>query len=258
MTYPSNISTDTYHYDGQLRDYIIQFMAVFAGLQVSIGQQQDNRLIQVPIRYGSSDRVVASIKADNTTNKPIRLPTLAAYLRGITMAPESRKGVNVVERRTFLSRGGAFPTDLAVIEREQPIPYTANFDLSIMTSNASHHYQILEQILTLFNPNIQIQTSDDAFDWKRITMVELRAIGLEENFPMGTDTRLIQTELQFTVPIYLSPPTVINKNYIADIKLRLDAVSADSSVLDIVFDVGREFPVYETLTSLKGKTVPTK
>lgn len=225
-------------------------MAVFAGLQVAIGKNDfgdaDN-LIRVPIRYGSADRVVTAIKNGNTQNMPLRLPTMAAYLKGIDMNPEARKGVGVVNRHTALPRGGAFPADLKVIQREMPIPYMALFDLSIMASNTDQHFQILEQILTLFNPMIQIQTSDDVYDWKRITTVELTDVGLEENYPIATDSRLISTTLTFIVPIWLAPPTVINRNYVAEIKIRLEAVASDKSVGDILLDVNRTLPEYETL-----------
>lgn len=248
--YPSSKSLETYHYDSQIRAYIVQFMAVFAGLQVSVGAndyEQQSKLIDVPVRYGSADRVVAAIKADNTTNKPIRLPTMAAYLAGIQMHPDGRKGVDVTNRYTFLQRGGAFPTDLKVVQREQPVPYMAIFNLSVMASNTDQHFQILEQILTLFNPIIQIQTSDDLHDWKRLTTVELTDVGLEENIPAGTDARVISTTLTFAVPIYLAPPTLIRRNYIAAIKMRLEAVNGLQNVADIVGDVSREFPAYQTL-----------
>lgn len=259
MSYPSNISTETYYYDSQLRSYMVQFMAVFAGLKVAVGEndfEKQSNLIDVPIRYGSSDRVVNAIKSDNTQNMPIRLPTMAAYMTGIQMAPDARKGVGVVERRSYLERGMAFPSDIKVIEREQPIPYRAVFDLSIMTSNTYQHYQILEQILTLFNPIIQIQTSDDMLDWKRLTTVELENIGLEENYPAGTDTRIIQTTLSFVVPIYLAPPTVINRNYIAGIRMRLAAIEANEDVNNVVEDVNRALPDYETLMSTKRLNYP--
>lgn len=259
--YPSNISSDTYYYDGQIRNYIIQFMAVFAGLKVAIGENdttKQSKLIDVPIRYGSSDRVVAAIKAGNTQNMPIRLPTMAAYLSDIQMLPDARKGVGVIQRRTTLQRGQSFPTDLKVIEREQPIPYMAIFNLSIMASNTHQHLQMLEQILTLFNPIIQIQTSDEVWDWNRITTVELTGIGLEENYPMGADNRIIQTTLTFSVPIRLAPPTVINTNYVAEIRMRLALVANNASVLDVVDDVSRTFPSYEILASGKTLDFPEK
>ena len=249
-TFPSTLSSDTYHYDSQFRDYIIQFMAVFSGLQVSVGEndfEKQSKLIDVPIRYGSMDRVVAAIKSDNTTNKPVRVPTMSAYLSGIQMNPEARKGVGVVERRTFLQAGRSFPEGLQVTEMQQPVPYMAVFSLSIFTSNTDQHYQILEQILTLFNPMIQIQTSDDYQDWKRITTVELLDVGLEEQWPSGTESRVIQTTLTFQVPIYLAPPTLIRRNYIASIKMRIDLAMEGQNVGDIVGDVTRPFPTYTTV-----------
>lgn len=250
-TFPSTVSNETYHYDSQFRNYIIQFMAVFAGLQVAVGEndfEKQSKLMDVPIRYGSVDRVVAAIKADNAgTNKPVRVPTMAAYLSGIQMNPEARKGVGVVERRTFLQAGRSFPDGLQVTEMQQPVPYMAVFTLSVMTSNTHQHYQILEQILTLFNPMIQIQTSDDMHDWKRITTVELLDVGLEEQYPAGTDSRIIQTSLTFQVPIYLAPPTLIRRNYIASIKMRIDAAMGNQSVEDLVGDVTRTFPTYTTV-----------
>lgn len=257
--YPSNTSAETYHYDSQIRNYIIQFMAVFAGLKVAFGKndyERQSNLVDVPIRYGSSDRVVAAILSDNTTNKPIRLPTMSAYLSGIDMNPDARKGVNVVHRYTTLPRGAAFPSGLKVIQQEMPIPYMAVFELSIMTSNSDQHFQILEQLLTLFNPMIQIQTSDDAYDWKRITTVELTNIGLEENYPAAQDSRVISTTLTFIVPIWLAPPTVINNNFIKAIRMRLDAIGEDSTVGEVVTDVNRALPTYETLFDVNGDEFP--
>jgi len=248
--YPSNVSSETYHYDSQMRNYIIQFMAIFSGMKVSVGENdftKQSKLIDVPVRYGSADRVVNAIKTENTTNMPIRLPTMAAYLTGIQMAPDARAGVNVVERKTYLERGRAFPSDLRVIERERPIPYRAIFDLSIFASNTDQHFQMLEQIMTLFNPILQIQTSDDALDWKRLTTVELENIGLEENYPAGADSRIIQSTMTFVVPIYMAPPTVINRNYIAAIKMRLAAIAGNQELLEVVSDINRELPPYEEL-----------
>ena len=55
-----------YYYDAQLKNYILQFMAIFSGLQVQIGKwnTQDERLISVPVHYGHMDRVVAAIIAE--------------------------------------------------------------------------------------------------------------------------------------------------------------------------------------------------
>lgn len=216
----------TYYYNQQFKRYITQFMAIFTNLQVEIGKNENKepRLIAVPIAYASRDRVVAAIKGENTQNKMIRLPTMSAYMTGIALAPELRKGVGTQRRVSHVPLGGMIPDDVHVIQQRMPVPYNATFDLHIWSSNQEQHMQILEQILMIFDPVIQIQTSDDVFDWTKLTSVELTNIRPEENFPAGGDRRTIVTTLEFKVPILLSIPTEVHQRYIKDIYFRIGAI----------------------------------
>lgn len=224
------IEDPVYHYNEQIRDYILQFMAIFAGLRVQIGklESREPALIPVHLTYGPKDRVVASILGENTQNKPIRLPAMSAYMNGIEMAPDKRKGVGVSRREVYMPTGGQFPTDIKTIEQMMPVPYNTTFDLSIYTSNRDEHFQILEQIMMFFDPILQVQKNDDTFDWTKITTVELLNINFEENYPSGTDRRIIQTTCQFMVPIYIAVPAKIKNDWIADIYLRLGVASGSS------------------------------
>ena len=225
------IEDPVYFFDDQLRAYILQFMAIFAGLKVNIGKLDDREagLIPVHLAYGPKDRVAASIIGDNTQNKPIRLPAMSAYLSSIDLSPDRRKGVGTVRREVFMPSGGQFPDDIKTIEQLMPVPYNTIMDLSIYTSNRDEHHQILEQIFMFFDPVLQVQKSDDSFDWAKITTVELVGINFEENYPSGTDRRIIQTTLQFVVPIYIAVPAKVKSNYIADINLRVGLVSASTT-----------------------------
>lgn len=221
------IQDPVYYYDNQIRNYILQFMAIFAGFKVKIGKLEDRdpSLIPVHLTYGAKDRVVASIFADNTQNKPLRLPAMSAYMSGIDMAPDKRKGVGVQRREVYMPTGGQFPDDIKTVEQLMPVPYNALMELSIYTSNRDEHLQILEQILMFFNPILQVQKNDNTFDWTKITTVELLNVNYEENYPSGTDRRIIQTTCQFMVPIYVAVPAKIKNNWIADINLRVGLVS---------------------------------
>ena len=86
-----------YYYDQQVKKYILQFMSIFAGMQVSLGtnDRSSDELISVPIMYGNRDRVVSWIKGEFTQNKPIRLPMMSAVITGIAMAPERRKALEL-------------------------------------------------------------------------------------------------------------------------------------------------------------------
>ena len=244
---------DSYYYDEQLRSYIVQFAAIFAGMQVMVGWNEDNEpeLIKVPIKNASMDRVVGHIKGENTQNKPLRLPIMSFHLTGIEMAPERRKAIGQTKRNTYMPTGGVFPDDLKVIYQRQPVPYTAQFELGIWSSNQYQHHQIIEQILTLFDPLIQIQTTDEVFDTTRLTSVELVDVRLDENVPQGADRRLIQTRMGFIVPIYLSTAIDARSNYVKDIFLRIGAIGSDvSSSYDIISDLDSQDIEYEKVFSL--------
>ena len=212
----------SYFYEGQLRKYLMQFCHIFTGLKVETGKGEcgDAEFMSVPIRIGSKDRVVAALESGNTQNKPLSLPIMSAFMTGISMATH-RKGIGVVDRRVYLPSGGVFPVDLKTIERVMPVPYTMNVELAIHASNTQQMHQILEQLLVLFDPSLQLQTSDAAADWTKITTVELVAVNNEENYPLGGDRRMITWTLNFEMPIYLSIPLDVKDEIVRKILIRI-------------------------------------
>lgn len=253
------IEDPVFYYDEQLRNYILQFMAIFAGLKVKIGKFEDREeaLIPAHITYGPKDRVVASIFAENTQNKPIRLPAMSAYMNGIDLSPDRRKGVGTVRRETFMPAGGKFPDDINTIEQLMPVPYNTSMELAIYTSNRDEHFQLLEQILMFFDPVLQIQKTDDPFDWTKVSTIELVGINFDENYPAGADRRIIQTTLQFLMPVWITVPAKIKNNFIAEINLRVGIVSASTTgsgdLIAELDDLGFE---YDTIFDLDDLELP--
>ena len=233
----SSLKNLPYYYDQQIKRYLLQFMAVFSGLQVEItGTDNKRKKISVPIFYGSVDRVVASIIAGNTQNKPVRLPIMSAHLNSIDMAPELRKGMGTDGFRITTPLGGSVPEDTQVIHFKQAVPYKCQAEVAIYASNQDQHMQIIEQLLLLFDPTVVLQTTDSPFDPTRITSIELTNIRYEENYPMGTDRRVLQTSLDFTFPIYLIPPVNVKQDLINTVKLRLSALTTDDEYQEDIFD----------------------
>jgi hypothetical protein len=212
-----------YYFDSQLRQYLLQFVSIFYGLQIQTGRGEcgDPEMISVPIVIGQRDRVVAALMAGNTQNRMFSLPTMAAHLSAIRLSPDRRKAPSYVDQRTTLPVGGVFPTDLTVVKRSMPIPYDATIELSIACSNTNQRDQILEQILVLFNPDLQIQKSDGPFDWTKLTSVTLSEITNEENYPTGTDRRIVVWTLTFEVPIWLSIPMGVKDDLVRKIFIRI-------------------------------------
>ena len=212
-----------YFYDEQIRAYLLQFCAIFSGLKIMTGNGAtgEPEMVSVPINVGSKDRVAAAIMEGNTHNRQFSLPQMSAYITGIDLAPERRKGIGVIDSRVYMPNGGVFPEDLAVAKRVMPIPYNLEAEVSIYASSTNQLHQILEQLLLLFDPILQIQTTDAPFDWTKITYVELMGINNEENYPMGTDRRMIIWTLTFSLPIYLSIPLEVRDEVVHKVITRI-------------------------------------
>lgn len=233
-----------YWYDDQLVGYITQFMAVFSDMYVKIGNNDNNsqtNMVKVPIRYGGVDRVVEHILSSNTTNKPLRLPLFSAKLVDLQPATDRYKGLSTEDRYAYLPRGESLPDGVKVVRRKTPMPYRLAFELNIFTSNDLQKFQILEQILTIFDPYVQIQTSDQPFDGGKITVLELSNIGFEENYPSGPDKKINVTSIIFTTVGWLQVPLNFKENFVKSIHLRLQVVEQQ--------DVNFEDLIYENLNN---------
>ena len=247
-----------YYYNQQLKKFIVGFANVFAGLKVRTGVDGCGEIseVEVPIIYGSRDRVVSSIGASHTTNKQYTLPILACYQTGLELDPNRMKGVNQVDRRTYLEQGGIFPDDVKAIKRVMPVPYNMQMELAIHASNTDQLYQIIEQILIMFDYDLQLQFNDAPFDWSRITSLFLLGINNEENYPTGIDRRVLIWTLQFNLPIWLSPPVEVRNEIIRAITLRIGDM--DDFVLDEIDEQGNLAPFTNpwSITPIAGVGTP--
>lgn len=242
-----------YYYDEQIRNLLVQFLAVFSCIKVRSGQTNEieERLINVTVKSASSDRVVAAIKAHNTQNAPIRLPIIAGSLINLTLDNGLRKGTRTERTQTKMPTGGVFPADIKTVTQSMPVPYMGNFEAVIVASSQEQHYEILEQVLMLFDPTLEIQTSDDVMDWGRLHKLELTGINFEEQ-PPGTDRRLIQTTLTFDVPLYLSAPASVRNNFIKEIRMRVGAVNNIKNTEDAISQLDQDGIEYEILQTIKN------
>jgi hypothetical protein len=174
----------------------------------------------VPVTYGDLTRQVANIIRENSENKLPSAPRIAVYLTGLeldkdrlTDATYTRK-TNIRERayddenEEYLNTQGKNYT----VERLIPTPYMMRINADIWTSNTDQKLQILEQILVLFNPSLEMQTTDNFVDWTSITVVNLENVSwTNRSVPVGVDSEIDISTLTFSVPIYISPPTKVRK-----------------------------------------------
>ena len=104
-------------------------------------------------------------------------------------------------------QGNAF-----TIERMMPVPYTLQISVDVWTSNTNQKLQLLEQLLVLFNPALEIQSTDNYLDWTSLSYIELSGTQFTSRaIPQGVDDTIDIATLQFIVPIFLSAPAKVKK-----------------------------------------------
>jgi hypothetical protein len=203
-------------YDGQIRRYLIQIIRLLSNFVVKYG---DGTLVQVPVMYGDPDRQVANIINQNSENAAQNSPRIAVYITDLELdtsrlADSSFVGkVNIRERAVdangqYLNYEG----DNYTIERLMPTPFKLSFKVDIWSSSNDQKLQILEQLLMMFNPSLEIQTTDNFVDWASLSVVDLVQITYSSrSIPVGTADEIDVATLSLMTPIYISPPAKVKR-----------------------------------------------
>ena len=165
-------------YDGQIRRYITQLIRLFSNFSYKDGE---GKLTQIPVMYGDITRQVGHILRDNSENKIPSAPRMAVYVTGLEQDRSRTADSSYVHKihlrerayddnnKEYLNTQGKNYT----VERIMPTPYTLNVNVDIWSTNTEQKLQIMEQILMLFNPSLEIQTTDNYVDWTSLSVVNL-------------------------------------------------------------------------------------
>lgn len=211
-----------FFYDQQIRRFLLQFIRAFSNFQVEYGKDRDGltTLQTVPVKYGDSTRMVSAIVRENSENKILPTPMISCYITGLEYNPERRQDPTFVDKkhirmRKFDANTNSYTTQQGnafTIERMMPVPYTLQMSVDIWTSNTNQKLQLLEQLLVLFNPALEIQSTDNYLDWTSLSYIELAGTQFTSRaIPQGVDDQIDIATLQFTVPIFLSAPAKVKK-----------------------------------------------
>ena len=215
-------------YDEQLKRYITQLIRMFSGFKYKNGEGEH---ISIPILYGDLTRQVGAILRDNSENKVPSAPRMATYINRLELDKSRLADATFVsksqikERKlnhdhtAYLNEEGHNYT----VERLMPTPYLLGISLDIWSTNTDQKLQILEQILMLFNPSLDLQTTDNYIDWTSISTVYLDEITwTSRTIPSGTESNIDVATLNFSLPIYISPPIKVKRmGVITDIITRI-------------------------------------
>ena len=211
-----------FFYDAQIRRFLLQFTRIFSNFQVMYGAQgsENESLLRVPVRYGDWTRQAQTVAQNNSASSMPSVPVITFYISGMEydrprmQEPYFVSKTQVRQRRydpdtdTYdTTQGNAF-----TVERLMPVPYNMTINCDIWTSNTNQKLQLFEQISTLFNPALEIQSTDNYLDWTSLSVVELtRTTWSSRTIPVGTDDPIDIMTMQFGVPIWISSPAKVKK-----------------------------------------------
>ena len=217
-----------YWYSGQLRNYRLQFIRAFSNFSYSVGTNPDGTpiLVRVPCRYGDPTRIAATIVKGNSENKLLTTPFITCWISGLTLAPNRRQGPQIVD--TVLVNERAYnqdtnqydntPGNRYSVNRYMPVPYELSMSVDMWTNNESVKEQLVEQIMVLYNPAIEVQTSNNPIDWTVLTWIEMQdqITWSSRTIPIGTENPIDVLTMVFRFPIWITPPAQVNQQRIIE------------------------------------------
>lgn len=212
-----------YFYDGQIRRFLVQFIRIVSNFEVEFGKDSDGTrsLQRVPVYYGDASRQAAAILRSNSENIMNAVPAMSAYISGLTYEQTRVQEPTFVSKmqlreRQYDPETGTYGTtqgDSYTVERLMPVPYKLTIKLDIWTSNTEQKMQLLEQMLVLFNPSLEIQSTDNYIDWTSLSYIQLLpdTVWSSRTVPAGADESIDIATLTFEMPIWISSPAKVKR-----------------------------------------------
>lgn len=242
-----------YFYDKQLRRYISQLIRLFSGFQVRYLTSRDGETIEmfrsIPCIWGDMSRMGATWLSQNSENMHNAAPLMALNITSLAPSPEYRMAP-LTQQDTHFSKkkknpsGKGYlnvPETMYKVSQHMPVPYEMGFNLDIITTSTEQKLEILEQILSLYNPGFQMKANSSPFDIGKYFEITLDSIQwTSRSVPQGTSVENDIATLSFIVkPVYINVPSKIRRNTIIKriiTNLNIDDSDLLSTTLDQIID----------------------
>lgn len=236
-----------FFYDEQIRRFLLQFTRVFSNFQVEYGRDENTNqktLYRVPVRYGDATRQAQTIIQQNSANSLPATPLMTFHVTNLNYARDRIQEPTFVQKQNVRQRywdtqaqeyettqGNAF-----TIEKLMPVPFDLEVNLDVWTSNTNQKLQLLEQVLTLFNPSLEIQSTENFIDWTSLSVMYLEQVTWSSRaIPQGTDDPIDIATLRFVMPIFISPPAKVKKLGVVE-KIVASVFDGNGDMAEAIFD----------------------
>jgi hypothetical protein len=211
-----------FFYDNQIRRFLVQFARIFSNWYVTKGKDPagNDILVRVPIQYGDQSRMVSTVIGNNSPSSLPSAPMITYYISGLeydqsrTQEPYFVDNL-AVRRRTFNVDTQQFETtqgDAFTVERIMPVPYTLRITVDFWTTNYNQKLELLEQLGVLFNPAMEIQSTDNFIDWTSLSVVYQDKLTFSSRtIPIGSGNPIDVMTWTFYMPIWISSSAKVKK-----------------------------------------------
>ena len=211
-----------FFYDNQVRRFLIQFAKIFSNWEVTKGKDPAGNeiLVRVPIMYGDSSRQASTIIANNSASNLPSAPLITYYISGLEYDQKRTQDPTFIDKIQVRQR--AYNNDTQsyeqvqgqafTVERLMPVPYTLRITVDLWTTNYQQKLELIEQLGTLFNPSLEIQSTDNFIDWTSLSVVYQDGITFtSRSIPQGTGNPIDVLSWKFYMPIWLSNAAKLKK-----------------------------------------------
>ncbi len=229
-----------YYYSGQFRRVLKHLIRVFGEFQVKTGLDVDGnpKYKVVPCRYADISKMTAYALTQGSENIMPSAPMITINVQTMKF---DRPNLRSPASETIVMGTNKSPSENEYIPeldkqykvtRYNPTPWKLAFNVNIWTTTLTNKMELFEQIVTLFNPSVQLQLSDNPLDWTGTVDIELVDCQFSTRaFPQGTDEELDVMVLTFEVPMWLSlPANVQQANLIKQIVTNINTTTDDLDI----------------------------
>lgn len=225
---------NNYFYHDLTRKYILAFGDLFSDIQVKKdGSSGTESMISIPVNYANKEKWAQRLEDDeNQDRQPaIILPRISYTLTDLNYDSSRKIPRNERMRLTPIDTVNNTANRIYV-----PTPYTLNFEVDIITKTQNEMYQVLEQIIPAFTPDIVITVN--AMDGIVFDMpVSFGGLFVSDNYDGAFENRRqITTTLNFTMKTFYFAPTN-KRSIILDVKVPIYAIPADGNLKEsVIYD----------------------
>lgn len=234
-----------FFYDSQIRRFLIQFAKIFSNWYVTKGKDPAGNeiLVRVPIMYGDSSRQAATIIANNSASNLPSAPLITYYISGLEYNQRWTQDPTFVDKttirqRTYNSETQSYETTQGQafsVERLMPVPYTLRITVDFWTTNYNQKLEIFEQLGALFNPALELQSTENFLDWTSLSAVFQDGLTFSSrSIPQGTSNPIDILSWKFYMPIWISTASKLKKMGV--IHKVIASIHSGSTLLDMQDD----------------------